>query len=326
MLRAALLLALLSATALAAAPRPKSQWRMGTEEWEKVEKKLEEGDEPELLVSEDKIAMDEYDRRRGEGLQPPEEDVALKCVCRCWLPAPARARTRARAGPGGGRPAPPAPPHTHPPSPTARAHPLPFPTFARRGREGNEWLRHTQAMTGPAMMFVSLNPTDPKGEPWTKKSLERLSSEWASLCKTAGLDAKVYDISEGAQDAPVRTRKPSGSVTPTPTKSLPPARMLVSMNTGWRGYELRDFMLRRPELESMEWDQVKYTPADLDEDGNFKGGVLGKNAAPLPAGLADMGPRKPAKAAKPKKPAFKPAGPPTPRPTPAAAAEEKDEF
>jgi len=53
---------------------------MGQDEWDKVEKKLEDGDDPELLVSEDKIAMDDYDRRRGQGLQPPEEEVALKCV------------------------------------------------------------------------------------------------------------------------------------------------------------------------------------------------------------------------------------------------------
>ena len=139
----------------------------------------------------------------------------------------------------------------------------------------------------------------PKGKPWTKKTLERLSVDWSSMCKTAGLEAKVYDISEGAQDTPTRTRRPSpppggATETPTPTATpYPPARMLVSMNSGWRGYDLRDFMLRREEIESLEWDQVKYTPADLDEDGNFKGGVTGKNAAPLPAGLADMAAKPP---------------------------------
>ena len=39
---------------------------------------------PDLLVSEDKIAMDDYDRRRSEGLKLPEDDVALKCV-HCML-------------------------------------------------------------------------------------------------------------------------------------------------------------------------------------------------------------------------------------------------
>ena len=164
------------------------------------------------------------------------------------------------------------------------------------------------------MMFVSLKPRDTKGKPWTKKSLERLSIDWSSMVKTAGLEAKVYDISEGAQDTPTKTRRPSGSFTETPTPTAtpyPPARMLVSMNSGWRGYDLRDFMLRREEVESLEWDQVKYTPDDLDADGNFKGGVTGKNAAPLPAGLADMAAKPPpgkgkAGAAKPRKPTPKP--------------------
>ena len=57
---------------------------------------------PDLLVSEDKIAMDDYDRRRSEGLKLPEDDVALKCVhcmlaeclrspwqARCWAVSPA---------------------------------------------------------------------------------------------------------------------------------------------------------------------------------------------------------------------------------------------
>ena len=179
------------------------------------------------------------------------------------------------------------------------------------------------------MMFVSLKPRDPKGRPWTKKSLERLSVDWSSMCKTAGLEAKVYDISEGAQDTPTRTRRPSplpGAPTETPTPTAtpyPPARMLVSMNSGWRGYDLRDFMLRREEIESLEWDQVKYTPADLDEEGNFKGGVTGKNAAPLPAGLADMAAKPPAGKGKGKGGGRRAA--PTPTPSRRAAEEEEEE-
>ena len=60
----------------AGAPRPKSEWRKTN--WDNVEKQLENGDLDELLVSEDKIAMDDYDKRRSEGLKLPEENVALK--------------------------------------------------------------------------------------------------------------------------------------------------------------------------------------------------------------------------------------------------------
>ncbi len=204
-----------------------------------------------------------------------------------------------------------------PPSP-------PFFFFFFLFREGNEWLRHTQAMSGPAMMFVSLKPKDPEGRLWTKKKLEKLAVDWSSLCKTAGLEAKVYDISEGAQDQPTRTPRRGATETPTPTATpYPPARMLVSMNSGWRGYDLRDFMLKQPQLESLEWDQVKYTPDDLDENGLFKGGVTGKNAAPLPAGLADMAAKPP-----PKKSAGNSAGKkkkPTPKPRQKVEEEEEED-
>jgi hypothetical protein len=62
----------------AGAPRPKAAWRKTN--WDQVEKELETGDLPELLVSEDKIAMDDYDKRRSQGLKLPEDDVPLKCV------------------------------------------------------------------------------------------------------------------------------------------------------------------------------------------------------------------------------------------------------
>ena len=59
---------------------------IGTKDWRKVDldaagKQLEEGDDPELLIDEDKLSMEEYDRRRKGGMKKPEDDVALKCVC-----------------------------------------------------------------------------------------------------------------------------------------------------------------------------------------------------------------------------------------------------
>ena len=58
---------------------------IGKKDWRKVDldaagKQLEEGDDPELLIDEDKLSMDEYDRRRKGGMKKPEDDVALKCV------------------------------------------------------------------------------------------------------------------------------------------------------------------------------------------------------------------------------------------------------
>lgn len=55
---------------------PNARWK-GVD-WVKAEKDLEQGDEAELLVTEDKIAIAEYDRRRSLGLRKPEDDVQLK--------------------------------------------------------------------------------------------------------------------------------------------------------------------------------------------------------------------------------------------------------
>lgn len=63
----------------------------------------------------------------------------------------------------------------------------------------------------------------------------------------------MYDISEHAKDK--TTNVPTGHVEP---------KLLVTLQTGWRGYELRDFLLEREELEELEWDQVKYSPSDLE--------------------------------------------------------------
>lgn len=236
MARALLLLALVAGLHVATAVIGKRDWRKM--DWDKWEKDLEAGDEEELLETEDKIAMKEYDRRRGMGLQMPEDDVQLK--------------------------------------------------------DPSEWLKHSQAMTGPAMMFVTLQNTQKGGVHWDKKSLEKIATEWRDLCKTAGLDAQVYDITDpdatAGSKSPSRTPSPApGEPTPppTPTPEPKPGRLLVSMSAGWRGYELRDFLLRQPDIAELEWDQVKYTPADLDSEGNFKGGVPAGRAE-VPAALRNI--------------------------------------
>ena len=104
-----------------------------------------------------------------------------------------------------------------------------------------EWVKHTQAMAGPAMLFCTLVEQDPRdGKPWANESLQRMAYEWRELLKTGGLEASVYDISDATSK-----------------------RMLVTMQSGWNAYDLRDFLLQRPELEELEWDQVKYHPEDL---------------------------------------------------------------
>lgn len=160
-------------------------------DWDAAERALEEGDDPELLASEDAAKIASMEKRKAAGLVMPDGNVKLK--------------------------------------------------------DPTEWVRHTNAMTGPTMQFVTLRdsaaPVAKEGQggqggrrlPWSQQSkavLEELTTRWKELLHTAGIEAACYDIGEG--------------------------RVLVSLQEGWRGYELRDFLLAQPEVEEIEWDSVKY--------------------------------------------------------------------
>lgn len=77
-LRGVLLLLLSTASVLALIG--KKDW--SKVDWEQAGKALENGDDSDLLVEDDKLAMDDYDRRRSKGMQKPDDDIALKCVKR----------------------------------------------------------------------------------------------------------------------------------------------------------------------------------------------------------------------------------------------------
>ena len=153
-----------------------------------------------------------------------------------------------------------------------------------------EWVKHTQAMAGPAMLFCTLVEKDPRdGKVWANESLQRMAYEWRELLKTGGLEASVYDISDATAKRmlvgvrppahppaghPPRARacvhaRASSRAYRDPRRSFAPhcdlsfRRPQVTMQSGWNAYELRDFLLQRPELEELEWDQVKYHPEDL---------------------------------------------------------------
>ena len=40
-------------------------------------------------------------------------------------------------------------------------------------------------------------------------------------------------------------------------------QMIVTLQHGWRGYEVRDFLLQQPEVTAVEWDTVKTVPDRL---------------------------------------------------------------
>lgn len=75
MARLFLLAAVLAVSAISVHALGKKKW--DNVDWDKAEKDLEQGDDPELLETEDAAMAREFERRRNQGLQKPE-DVKLK--------------------------------------------------------------------------------------------------------------------------------------------------------------------------------------------------------------------------------------------------------
>ena len=64
--------------------------------------------------------------------------------------------------------------------------------------------------------------------------------------------------------------------------AAPPAgeqQMIVTLQHGWRGYEVRDFLLQREEVMLVEWDSVKTVPPRLLPAGGPRQKRKGRKAA-----------------------------------------------
>ncbi|GMH80671.1 hypothetical protein TL16_g08644 [Triparma laevis f. inornata] len=100
---------------------------------------------------------------------------------------------------------------------------------------------------GPTMMFVDLKSnmgqsgvnTDGSDRTWFEEDLNFISQQWKDLLKTAGFDATLYNI-EGD-------------------------RLLVSVQKGWHGMDIRNFFLTRPEVTMLTWNGVETMAQDYVE-------------------------------------------------------------
>ncbi len=63
------LLLVISSASVRAAP-PSKKWQR-TIDWDAIEHELEDGDDPELLVTEDELLIADMDRRRAAQPEPP---------------------------------------------------------------------------------------------------------------------------------------------------------------------------------------------------------------------------------------------------------------
>ena len=150
-----------------------------------------------------------------------------------------------------------------------------------------EHFRHSQASAGPAILMTTLEPRQANKKKWNKKTLEDLATKWREaspshatcqcvcgqlklvrwgcsplttnrqlLCARihrflqmlfmAGIEVMCYDMDAAATVA-------GGSAGGE-------KQMVVTLQHGWRGYEVRDFLLQQPEVAAVEWDNVKTVP------------------------------------------------------------------
>ena len=85
------------------------------------------------------------------------------------------------------------------------------------------------------MMFVELKPK-PDGGQYIEEELYNMSGQWKDLLYTGGYNVNFYNIED--------------------------QKMLCSMQKGWDGKAVRDFLVDRSEVAKVTWDNHDYEPVD----------------------------------------------------------------
>jgi hypothetical protein len=85
---------------------------------------------------------------------------------------------------------------------------------------------------GPTMMFAKLNMTTPEGGVRTKGESDALAARWQDLLYTGGIEATAYDLEA--------------------------SKVLLTVQKGHQGEELKDFLVEQEEVLEVEWNSKKY--------------------------------------------------------------------
>ena len=87
--------------------------------------------------------------------------------------------------------------------------------------------------TGGVMVFVELHSDRcPKGGGWTKREVDKLSSRWVGLLRSASLDGKVYNT----QQDDLNPKKPT---------------LLISVDKSWMAQDVMKFVLQQRETSKV---------------------------------------------------------------------------
>jgi hypothetical protein len=111
---------------------------------------------------------------------------------------------------------------------------------------------HAAAQAGPTMLFAGLRAGAGAGA--GGGGGDALANAWRELLHTAGIDVAVYDVA--------------------------PRRLLVALQRGWRGAEVRDFLLAQPEVADVEWDGEVVAAEPALESKRKKGGRKARRPPP----------------------------------------------
>eukprot|EP00949_MAST-11_sp_MAST-11-sp1_P001822 g1822.t1 len=105
------------------------------------------------------------------------------------------------------------------------------------GEDPSQWMAHAAAFSGPTMVFCKLNSTLEDGSKRTKDDTDLTGARWKELLLMGGVEATPYSIEYDT--------------------------VLLTLQRGWNGAQLRDFCLEQPEVVKASWDQIDYFPERL---------------------------------------------------------------
>lgn len=107
------------------------------------------------------------------------------------------------------------------------------------------WLAQGMAASGPTMMFARLRTNTLKGiangnadGKWGKEDTQMKAGMWKELLFTGGVEVTAYDIEWDT--------------------------VLMTLQRGWNAMQLKNFLLKQPEVWQVTWNQQKFTPDGIE--------------------------------------------------------------
>ena len=114
-------------------------------------------------------------------------------------------------------------------------------------QDPQEWMTHSESTVGPTMIFAKLKHIKPSnGEKLVRDDTQLLAAMWKELLFTGGVEVTPYDIEWDT--------------------------ILTTLQRGWNGFQLKDFLLSREEVSKVTWNSMDYYREGEEPKGGGGGG------------------------------------------------------